>query len=137
MMGTAVTHVLPRALLAVRLTLGLFLLSGVWRSSWHRRAPAIWGYFYGVHLPQLLGCVFGVIEIAIAVCLFLGAVRTVAYGGAFLVHAVSVAVSWRQLLNPWGDPVNHLFIASIPVLGALLALFLLRHWDRGVLDRDE
>jgi heme O synthase-like polyprenyltransferase len=100
-------------------------------------AVAIWGYFYGVNLPQLLGYVFGVIEIAIAVCLFLGAFRTVAYGAAFLLHAVTVAVSWRQLLDPWGDPVNHLFIASIPVLGALLALFLLRHWDRGVLERGE
>ena len=27
--------------------------------------------------------------------------------------------------------MNHLFIASVPVLGALIALFLLRHWDRG------
>jgi hypothetical protein len=26
-----------------------------------------------------------------------------------------------------------LFIASVPVLGALVALFLLRHWDRGIL----
>jgi hypothetical protein len=33
--------------------------------------------------------------------------------------------------------MNHLFIASVPVLGGLLALFLLRHWDRGILDRGE
>jgi hypothetical protein len=40
-----------------------------------------------------------------------------------------VLVSWRQLLDPWGDDANHLFIASVPVLGALIALFLLRQWD--------
>jgi pimeloyl-ACP methyl ester carboxylesterase/uncharacterized membrane protein YphA (DoxX/SURF4 family) len=135
---TALTRALRHALLALRFTLGLFLLQwGVEKFVAPQSALAIWGHFYGVTLPQLLGYLFGVIEIAIAACFFLGAFRTVAYGAAFLVHAVTVAVSWRQLLDPWGDPVNHLFIASIPVLGALLALFLLRHWDRGVLDRDE
>jgi putative oxidoreductase len=135
---TALTRALPRTLLVLRLTLGLFLLQwGVEKFVVPQSAVAIWGHFYGVNLPQLLGYVFGVIEIAIAVCLFLGACRTVAYGAAFLLYAVTVAVSWRQLLDPWGDPVNHLFIASIPVLGALLALFLLRHWDRGVLERGE
>ncbi|MGH6913728.1 MAG: hypothetical protein ACREH3_08495, partial [Geminicoccales bacterium] len=51
--------------------------------------------------------------------------------------AVSVLVSWRQLLDPWGTDANHLFIAGIPVLGALIALFLLRHWDRGILEAGE
>jgi hypothetical protein len=77
--------------------------------------------------------VFGAAEIAIALCLFLGLFRTVAYGGALALHAVTVLVSWRLLLQPWADPVNHLFIASVPVLGALIALFLLRHWDRAAL----
>jgi hypothetical protein len=61
--------------------------------------------------------------------------RTPAYGAAVVLHAVSVVVSWRPLLDPWADPMNHLFIASVPVLGALVALFLLRRWDRGILDR--
>ena len=85
-------------------------------------------------MPQALGYLFGAIEIAIAACLFLGIFRTPAYGAALALHAITVIVSWRQLLDPWGDPMNHLFIASVPVLGALLALFLLRHFDRGVLD---
>jgi hypothetical protein len=33
-----------------------------------------------------------------------------------------------------GGPVNHLFMAGVPVLGALVALSLLRQWDRGILD---
>jgi heme O synthase-like polyprenyltransferase len=94
---------------------------------------AIWGYFYGLNIPQTLGYVFGAVEIATAGCLFLGLFRTAAYGAALALHAVSVLVSWRQLLDPWGDPANHLFIASVPVLGALIVLFLLRHWDRGTL----
>jgi hypothetical protein len=29
---------------------------------------------------------------------------------------------------------GHLFIASVPVLGAMIVLFLLRHWDRGAIN---
>jgi putative oxidoreductase len=138
MQDEALRQSLTRALLALRLTLGLFLLQwGVEKFVVPANTVAIWGYFYGLNVPQALGYAFGAAEIAIAGCLFLGVVRTVAYGAALVLHAVSVLVSWRQLLDPWGDPVNHLFIASLPVLGALLALFLLRRWDRGILDRGQ
>lgn len=133
MTDAALAQALPRALLALRVTLGVFLLQwGLEKFVVPQNTPAIWGYFYSLNVPQALAYLFGAAEIAIAACLFLGAFRTIAYGAALALHAVSVIVSWRQLIDPWGDPVNHLFIASVPVLGALLALFLLRHWDRGV-----
>jgi putative oxidoreductase len=138
MTNAALMQALPRALLALRITLGLFLLQwGVEKFVVPQNTTEIWGYFYGLNVPQALGYVFGAAEIAIAVCLFLGLFRTVAYGAALALHAVTVLVSWRQLFNPWGAPENHLFIASVPVLGALIALFLLRHWDRGVSDQRE
>ena len=131
----ALTQALSRALLVLRITLGLFLLQwGVEKFVVPQNTVAIWGYFYGLNVPQALAYLFGAAEIAIAACLFLGLFRTAAYGAALALHAVSVLVSWRQLLDPWGDPANHLFIAGIPVLGALIALFLLRHWDRGLLE---
>jgi putative oxidoreductase len=138
MTDEALAQALSRALLALRITLGLFLLQwGVEKFVVPESNVAIWGYFYGVAIPQALGYVFGAVEVAIAFCLFLGLFRTVAYGAALALHSVTVLVSWRELLNPWGTDVNHLFIASVPVLGALIALFLLRHWDRGVLpDRE-
>jgi putative oxidoreductase len=127
---------LPRALFVLRITLGLFLLQwGVEKFVVPESAVGIWGYFYGLNIPQALGYLFGAAEIAIAICLFLGLFRTLSYGAAAGLHAVSVLVSWRQLIDPWSDPVSHLFIAGVPVLGALVALFLLRHWDRGILDR--
>jgi len=133
-MDETLARTLPRALLILRITLGLFLLQwGVEKFVVPQNTTAIWGYFYGLSISQSVGYVFGVVEIAIAICLFLGFLRTVAYGAAAALHTVSVLVSWRQLLNPWGDDISHLFIASIPVLGALIALFLLRHWDRGIL----
>jgi len=138
MANAALMQSLPRALLALRITLGVFLLQwGVEKFVVPQNTVAIWGLFYGLNVPQALGYVFGAAEIAIAACLFLGLFRTVAYGAALALHAVTVLVSWRQLLNPWGADENHLFIASIPVLGALIALFLLRHWDRGIFDQRE
>jgi putative oxidoreductase len=125
------------ALLVLRVTLGIFLMQwGVEKFGVPQNTPAIWNYFYGFNMPQAAAYVFGVVEIALAVCLFLGLFRTIAYGAAMLLHAVSVLVSWRQLIDPWADPVNHLFVAGIPVLGAFIALFLLRDFDRGVLDRE-
>jgi len=131
MNGESHSLAVSRAVMALRVTLGIFLLQ--WGSEKFLEPGinvAIWGHFYGLAVSHAVGYVFGAIEIAIAVCMFLGIFRTPAYGAALALHAVSVAVSWRQLVDPWGDPSNHLFIAGIPVLGALLALFLLRNWDR-------
>jgi putative oxidoreductase len=131
MTDDALSRALPRALLALRITLGLFLLQwGVEKFVVPESTVGIWGHFYGIDVSPTLGYLFGAVEIAIAVCLFLGRFLTVAAGAALVLHAVTVLVSWRQLLDPWGDPVNHLFVASIPVLGGFIALFLLRHWVR-------
>jgi len=131
MTDESLARALSAATLALRITLGLFLLQwGVEKFVVPENTVAIWGHFYGLNVSQSVGYLFGAVEVAIAVCLFLGAFRTVAYGAALALHAVTVLVSWRQLIDPWGSPENHLFVAGIPVLGALIALFLLRHWDR-------
>jgi putative oxidoreductase len=124
------------ALLVLRVTLGIFLMQwGLEKFIVPQNTPAIWNYFYGLDMPQAAAYFFGVVEIALAGCLILGLFRTIAYAAAMLLHAVTVLVTWRQLLDPWADPVNHLFIAGVPVLGAFIALFLLREFDRGILDR--
>jgi len=125
-----------RALLALRITLGLFLLQwGIEKFVVPQANVLVWSYFYGMNISQTLGYIFGALEIAIALCIILGQFRTVAYGAALFLHAVTVVVTWRQLIDPWGDPISHLFTAGIPVLGGFLALFLLRHWDRALLEK--
>ncbi|WP_119304209.1 DoxX family membrane protein [Dongia deserti] len=129
----ALSKALFRALLALRITLGLFLLQwGVEKFVVPQSNIMIWSHFYGLDVSQTLGYVFGAAEIAIALCMILGLFRTVVYGAALALHTITVLVTWRELINPWGDPINHLFIAGVPVLGGFLALFLLRHWDRSV-----
>ena len=126
---------LPRALLVLRVTLGVFLLQwGAEKFVVPQNTVAIWRHFYGLDVSQALGYLFGAAEIAIAACILLGLLRTAAYGAAFALHALSVLASWRQLLSPWSDPANHLFIAGLPVLGAFAALFLLRRWDRSIVE---
>jgi putative oxidoreductase len=135
MSDEALARALPRAMLILRITLGLFLLQwGVEKFVVPQNTVAIWSHFYGLDVPQVLGYLFGAAEIVIAVCIFLGVFRTLAYAAALVLHAVSVLVSWRQLFDPWADPVSHLFVAGVPVLGAFAALFLLRHWDRPLVD---
>ena len=74
---------LRRALLALRVTLGLFLLQwGVEKFVVPESTVGIWGHFYGLALPAAAGYLFGAAEIAIALCLFLGMFRTPAYGAA-------------------------------------------------------
>jgi uncharacterized membrane protein YphA (DoxX/SURF4 family) len=137
-MDDKLSKALFRALLALRITLGLFLLQwGVEKFVVPQANLFIWSHFYGMEVSQTLGYIFGALEIAIALCIFVGQFRTVTYGAALFLHAVTVVVTWRQLIDPWGDPINHLFTAGIPVLGGFLALFLLRHWDRGTLEKQE
>ncbi len=132
----ALAKALFRALLALRITLGLFLLQwGVEKFIVPQSNTFIWSHFYGIDVSHMLGYAFGAAEIAIALCMILGQFRTIVYGAALALHAVTVVVTWRQLIDPWGDPVNHLFTAGVPVLGAFLALFLLRQWDRGLLEK--
>ena len=132
----ALSKALFRALLALRITLGLFLLQwGVEKFIVPEANVFIWSLFYGVEVGPALGYVLGALEIAIALCMILGQFRTATYGAALALHTVTVLVTWRQLIDPWGDPINHLFTAGVPVWGGFLALFLLRHWDRGMLEK--
>jgi len=118
------------ALLILRITLGIFLLQwGIEKFMAPDNTPAIWESFYGISMPASAATLFGIVEVALALCLFLGIFQTPAYLAAAFLHAVSVAVSWKVLIDPYGGPANHLFIASIPVLGGFVALFLMRKLD--------
>jgi uncharacterized membrane protein YphA (DoxX/SURF4 family) len=118
------------ALLILRITLGIFLLQwGIEKFMVPDNTPAIWGHFYGMSVPGSAATIFGAVEVALALCFFLGTFQTPAYLAAAILHAVSVAVSWKVLIDPWGTPMNHLFVASIPVLGGFIALFLMRKFD--------
>ncbi len=92
--------------------------------------------FYGLSLPTGASYALGIAELALALALLLGAFRTLSYGLSLIVHTVTVVVSWRQLLDPYGfaQVGNHLWISTWPTWGGFAALFLLRSRDTYSID---
>ena len=91
-------------------------------------AAAVFENFYfisGVGATLLL--IIGLVQLAIEVAFVLGLWKFWTYGFVMVTHAISTLSSWRQYLDPFE---NMLFLAAIPMLGACIALFLLRDEDR-------
>ena len=125
------------ALLILRFFLGIFLLQwSVEKLILPSATARIAQSFYGVPLPIEASYALGIAELALSLGLLFGAYRTFSYGLSLLVHIITVAVSWRQLLDPYGlaKVGNHLWIATWPTLGAFAALFLMRDRDAYTID---
>ena len=121
---------LKLALFTLRLTLAIFF--AVWALEKFLKPEttvAIWKAFYLVEsLPLEASYVIGVIQGVAVLCFLLGIAKTWSYGFFLLIHTVGTFLTYEKLLDPYTG-VNHLFVAAIPVTGALLALFLLRKED--------
>jgi putative oxidoreductase len=125
------------ALLILRFFLGLFLLQwSIEKLILPDAAERIARNFYAIALPAQASYALGVAELVLSLALLLGFYRTISYGLALLVHTVTVVVSWRQLLDPWGlaKVGNHLWISTWPTWGGFAALFLMREWDGWTID---
>src|SRR6266540_7039127 len=125
------------ALLILRFFLAIFLLQwSVEKLILPSAAIRIAQGFYGLTLPVQASYALGVAELILSLALLLGAYRTVSYGLSLLVHTVTVVVSWRQLLDPFGlaKVGSHLWISTWPTWGAFVALFMLRDWDAWTID---
>jgi putative oxidoreductase len=125
------------ALLILRVFLAIFLLQwSIEKLFLPSAAIRIAEGFYGIQLPQIGSYALGGAELLLSLALLFGLYRTASYGLALLVHTVTVLVSWRQLLDPYGLAKigNHLWISTWPTWGAFAALFLMRHLDVYSLD---
>ena len=115
------------ALLILRITLGIFLLQwGIEKFMVPDNTPAIWGHFYGIAVPASAADHFRNLRDRARDLLVPRHLPDPAYLAAAILHGVTVLVPWKVLIDPWGTPMNHLFVASIPVLGGFIALFLMR-----------
>ncbi|WP_300375737.1 hypothetical protein [Henriciella sp.] len=117
-------------LFILRATLAIFFL--VWALEKFIKpdtTAAIWEAFYFVEdLPAVMSYAVGVIQIGALVAFALGAFKFWSYGFFLVIHGLGTLTTWQTLINPY-EGSNHLFIAAIPVLGALIALFLMRKQD--------
>lgn len=119
-------------LLILRISLAAFLLQwSIEKLILPSATIRIGQSFYGVTLLTTAPYVLGIAELLLSLALLVGAFHTISYGLTLLVHTVTVVVSWRQLLDPWGlaKVGNHLWIATWPAWGGFIALFLMRQAD--------
>lgn len=124
-------------LLVLRLSLGIFLLQwSIEKLVLPGATIRIAQSFYGMQLSTGVAYLLGIAELVLSLALLAGAYRTLSYGLSLLVHTTTVAVSWRQLLDPFGFAKigGHLWIATWPVWGGFLALFVMRHSDAYTFD---
>ena len=139
------------ALLVMRLSIGAFLM--VWASLKFYRPEWMGNVFRGTYKLtwmkkdigiDLLGMNIGLVEIAylvgslqmlLVVLFIIGLWRTPVYGLVMLMHATGITGAaiggalWRFTSYP-----QNLLWTSVATLGALIALFLLRHHDGYTID---
>ena len=116
-------------LLILRIT--IFIVMAMWSldkliNPGH--AAAVFENFYFIGgMGGVLLLIIGLVQLAIEFAFLLGLWKFWTYGFVMVTHAVSVVSSWQQYLDPFN---NMLFLAAIPMLGACIALFLLREEDQ-------
>lgn len=122
---------LALALLALRITLGLFMLQwGVEKFVVPGTAQAIFRSFYGLDLAGFIPYGIGVVQVVLALAFLVGIRPGITYLALLVMHSITTLVTIPRLLAPWNPVSNHLFIAGVPVLAGFLALYMLRDWDK-------
>lgn len=120
------------ALFIIRVTAAIFL--GLWATlkfhhpEWQRN---IFEGSYNVSfftVTDNLSYFLGTLQIIIVLAFVSGFMRTWTYGLMMLMSAAGVIGSLGSFLTYYNYPKN-LMLTSIPTLGALIALFLLRDLD--------
>ena len=125
---------LPQALAVLRITTGIFYL--YWALEKFVRPDVnvrIWDYFYRISIPLDVSYVVGAVNTLLAVAMIVGFKRRLTYGYWLVFHTLSVASTYRELIHPYTSN-NHLFLAGVPIIAIMVALYMLRDWDRMTLD---
>lgn len=117
------------ALLVLRAGLGIFLLLWGFDKIVEPNATVkIFNHFYFLSIGPGAARATGTAEVVFAVAFLAGYRKTLTYGAAFVLHAISTLSTHEQLLSPFGH--NHLFVAALPVLAGFAALWIARDEDR-------
>lgn len=117
------------SLLGLRLT--VLIVFAVWTADKFvnpEHAAGIFKKFYFLPIDINMSYLIGGAQAFILLVFLLGKFKFWTYGALLVFHAVSTFSSFTQYLNPY-DGANILFFAAWPMLGGLVALFLLREED--------
>ena len=116
-------------LFLIRLSTGIFFL--VWsveKLIFPEVTQKIFSRFYMMEISPTVAYGIGIIQTLIILAFMAGLFKLWTYGAILGMHAVSTLSTYKELINPY-EPPNHLFWAAVPLLAALIALFLLRKED--------
>jgi hypothetical protein len=123
---------LEASLLLMPLAIAAFLL--VWavdKVIAPEHAQAVFSHFYFSELSRPALKAIGIVQMVVIAAFAVGFARFWTYGAVLVMHTASTASTYAQLLNPWGGEAPQLlFWAAVPVLAAMIALFVLRDRDR-------
>lgn len=127
---------LALSLLIIRLSAGAFL--GVWASLKFFRPEWMVNVFRGTYkldfITQDFAFAVGALQMLIVVLFIIGFQRTIFYALVALMHSAGVIGSLPSLLFKFTNYPQNLLWTSVPTLGALVALFLLRKHDVFTID---
>ena len=110
-------------------TAAFFLVWSIEKIIYPEVTQRIFQKFYFLSISNTISVGIGIIQTLIILIFLVGLFKTFSYGALLGMHLVSVLSTYKQLLNPYA-PGNHLFWAAVPVLAAMIALFLLRDEDQ-------
>ncbi len=120
------------ALFALRIGLAiLFLVWALDKLINPEHTKAVLGAFYGQNpetTSDTIPYVLGALQLVLVLAFAAGKFKTITYGALLLMHLATTVVSLKMHLDPFGVPAI-LFWANWPILGAAIALFLLRDRD--------
>ena len=88
----------------------------------------VFSRFYFIEISPSISIIVGIVQTLIVLAFMAGLFKLWTYGAILGMHAVSTLSTYKELLNPY-EPPNHLFWAAVPLLAALITLFLLREED--------
>ncbi|GIT91493.1 hypothetical protein JANAI62_19500 [Jannaschia pagri] len=119
-------------LFSIRVSLFLFMLAWALVKVTNPAAYAgegIFATYYGTGLGTGLVLAIGVAQIAFLLAFVAGVARMITTGGVLAMNAGTLLVSLTTILPTYVGGGNLLFVASLPVFAASLALFLMRDQD--------
>ena len=121
---------LKLSLFILRIT--VFLVIFMWTLDKFLRpahASAVFANFYYLNnIGATTIYIIGAVEMVLLLCFLGGVFKHISYGFVLVIHTISTLSTFKQYLAPF-QASNLLFFAAWPMLGACLALFLLREYD--------
>ena len=124
------TDNLSKATFVLRVSVALFLLPWIIEkfSDPETTAKIFKAFYFVEDLPLAGSYAVGAIWLALWFAFIAGFKKRISYGLVMLLHGIGTVTTWFKLL-PWMESYNHLFLAAIPTLGAMIALYVLRDHD--------